>query len=119
MQVDSGIEAVGSVQWGAHFCQFYENADDLVDTLVPFFKAGLDDNQRCMWVTANPLRADDATSALRSAVPDLDRRLAGGQIEALCDAVPPRGKRRPQQICASKVRRLRHQLGQRLQRCIR
>ena len=83
MQVDSGIEAVGSVQWGAHFCQFYENADDLVDTLVPFFKAGLDDNERCMWVTANPLRADDATSALRSAVPDLDRRLAGGQIEII------------------------------------
>ncbi len=60
MQVNSGIEAVGPVQWGTHFCQFYETADDLADTLVPFFKAGLDNNERCMWVTARPLRAADA-----------------------------------------------------------
>ncbi len=83
MQVNSGIEAVGPVQWGAHFCQFYETADDLVDTLVPFFKAGLDSNERCMWVTANPLRADEATDALRAAVPDLDRRLSAGQIDII------------------------------------
>ena len=83
MQVNSGIEAVGPVQWGTHFCQFYETADDLADTLVPFFKAGLDNNERCMWVTAHPLRAHDATDALRNAVPDLDRRLASGQIEII------------------------------------
>ena len=55
MYVDSGIEAIGAVPWGAHFCQFYETADDLVDTLVPYFKAGLDGGERCMWVTAQPL----------------------------------------------------------------
>ncbi len=69
------------VPWGSHFCQFYETANDLVDTLVPYFKAGLDNNERCMWVTAQPLRAADATDALRNAVPDLDRRLASAQIE--------------------------------------
>jgi two-component sensor histidine kinase len=36
-----------------------------------------------MWVTAQPLRADDATTALRNAVPDLDRRLSRGQIEII------------------------------------
>jgi two-component sensor histidine kinase len=81
MYVNSGIEAVGAVRWGAHFCQFYETADDLIDTLVPYFKAGLDNRERCMWVTARPLRAHDATDALRNAVPDLDKRLAHGQIE--------------------------------------
>ncbi len=83
MQVNSGIEAVGTVPWGTHFCQFYETADDLADTLVPFFKAGLDNGERCMWVTARPLRAADAVDALRNAVPDLDRRLARGQIEVI------------------------------------
>lgn len=82
-QVNSGIEAIGSVPWGAHFCQFYEMAEDLVDTLVPYFKAGLDGNERCMWVTAHPLTAGDATCALRNAVPDLDRRLARKQIEII------------------------------------
>ena len=81
MYVDSGIEAVGAVSWGTHFCQFYETPKDLVDTLVPFFRAGLANEERCMWVTAQPLRAGDAADALRNAVPDLDRRLARGQIE--------------------------------------
>ncbi len=83
MQVNSGIEAVGPVQWGTHFCQFYETAEDLADTLVPYFKAGLDNGERCMWVTAHPLRAHEATDALRNAVPDLDRRMAAGQIEII------------------------------------
>jgi two-component sensor histidine kinase len=82
-RVSSGIEAVGAVPWGTHFCQFYETADDLADTLVPYFKAGLDNGERCLWVTADPLRAHDAADALRNAVPDLDRRLAAGQIEIM------------------------------------
>ena len=45
MYVDSGIEAVGAVQWGAHFCQFYETADDLIDTLVQ--------SSRPDWTTTN------------------------------------------------------------------
>lgn len=81
--VDSGIEAVGPVQWGSHFCQFYETAADLIDTLVPFFRAGLVGNECCMWVAAAPLRAADATDALRNAVPDLDQRLLRGQIEII------------------------------------
>ena len=81
--VDSGIEAVGRVRWGTHFCQFFDTAEDLIDTLVPYFKAGLDGDEQCMWVTAPPLRAHEATDALRNAVPDLDRLLRCGQIEII------------------------------------
>lgn len=82
-RVNSGIEAIGAVPWGTHFCQFYETAGDLVDTLVPYFKAGLEGGERCMWVAAPPLRAADATDALRNAVPDLDQRIAKRQIEII------------------------------------
>ncbi|WP_052401264.1 sensor histidine kinase [Muricoccus aerilatus] len=81
--VSSGIDAIGGMPWGTHFCQFYETAGDLAETLVPYFKAGLDAGERCMWVTAEPLRAGDATDALRAAVPDLDRRIARGDIEII------------------------------------
>jgi two-component sensor histidine kinase len=83
--VESGIPAVGQLRWGAHFCQFYETAEDLVDTLVPYFKAGLDGNEQCLWVAAPPLGVQGATDALRAAVPDLDARIRQGQIE-LVDA---------------------------------
>lgn len=81
--VDSGLPCVGRVPWGTHFCQFYENGTDLLDTLVPYFKAGLDNNECCLWVADEPLGAEAATSALRAAVPDLDNRIRQGQIEII------------------------------------
>ena len=49
--------------------------------LVPYFKAGLDNNERCLWVTGEAFNAQQARSALRTAVPDLDRRERDKQIE--------------------------------------
>jgi hypothetical protein len=37
----------------------------------------------CMWVTSEPLRVEQATAALRAAVPDLDDYINRGQIEIL------------------------------------
>ena len=54
----SGIGAVGELPWGSHFCQFYHTREDLLDTLVPYFKAGLENNEFCLWVVSEPLRAD-------------------------------------------------------------
>jgi signal transduction histidine kinase len=79
----SGLDAVGALPWGAHFCHFYGEREDLVDSLVPYFKAGLDSNEKCLWVTCDPLRATDARTALRNAVPDLDNRLKAGQIDII------------------------------------
>ncbi|WP_158621480.1 MEDS domain-containing protein [Corallococcus aberystwythensis] len=79
----SGIPAVGDLPWGSHFCQFYGDRDDLVDSLVPYFKAGLENNEHCLWVTSEPFAATDARTMLRNAVPDLDQRMARGQIEII------------------------------------
>ena len=66
---------------GTHFCQFYENKKDLVDVLVPYFKAGLENNEFCMWVTSEPLSEEEAKEAMRKAVPNFDRYLKRGQIQ--------------------------------------
>jgi signal transduction histidine kinase len=79
----SGLSAVGTLAWGTHFCEFYGDGNDLADSLVPYFKAGIDAHEKCLWVTSAPLRAEDATSALRAAVPDLDARIARNQVEIL------------------------------------
>ena len=77
----SGIDAVGDIPWGSHFCQFYREEQDLVDTLVPFFQAGLAANESCLWVTSQALDADRAASLLARAVPDMNARLRSGQLE--------------------------------------
>lgn len=76
----SGISCCGDLHWGAHFCHLYETRDDLIDTLVPFFAAGLMNNEQCLWVTSKPLSARDATAALAERVPDLQAYLDRGQI---------------------------------------
>ena len=78
----SGLEPLGDVAWGSHFCLFYENQQDLLEIAIPFIRAGLEDGEYCMWLEAE-LSHDAVREALRSAIPDFDRHAAAGQIEIL------------------------------------
>ncbi|MFB3879696.1 MAG: PAS domain S-box protein [Armatimonadota bacterium] len=80
---DTGIEVIGSAPWGTHFCQFYETARDLTEILVPYFAAGLRQNEFCMWVTSEPLGVEEAKAALEAAVGELGPYLGSGQLEIL------------------------------------
>jgi len=80
---NSGIDVIGGVPWGTHFCQFYQTKQDLIDILVPYFKAGLEDNEFCMWVTSEPLIVVEAEEAMRKAVNDFDEYLHRGQMEII------------------------------------
>jgi len=77
----TGIDILGNVPWGTHFCQFYHTREDLIDILVPYFKAGLENNEFCMWVTSELFSEKEAKKAMRMAVPNFDRYLKRGQIE--------------------------------------
>ena len=79
----SGIDIIEDVSWGTHFCQFYQTMEDLIDILVPYFKAGVENNEFCMWVTSKPLEVETAKEALRKAVPDIDVYLENGQLEII------------------------------------
>jgi len=77
---DSGIDIIGDVQWGTHLCQFYQTKEDLIDILVPYFKAGLENNEFCMWVCWDPLQTKEAKKELNKALENLDDYIAKGQI---------------------------------------
>ena len=79
----SGIDIVGDVPWGTHICQFYQTKEDLMDILVTYFKAGLENNEFCLWATSEPVEVEDAKDALRKAIPDFDIYLEKGQIEII------------------------------------
>jgi PAS domain S-box-containing protein len=79
----TAIDTVGDVPWGTHFCQFYQTKEDLIDILVPYFEAGLENNEFCMWITSEPLHVEDAKRALQEKVKDLDGYIQKGQIEIL------------------------------------
>ena len=83
----TGIDVVGDMPWGTHFCLFYETKEDLLDILIPYCKAGLESEESFQWAVADPLTIEEAKDALKGAVPDLDRYLADSSIEMMpaCD----------------------------------
>ncbi len=79
----SGIDIIGDFPWGVHFCQFYRTKEDLTEILVPYFKAGLENNEFCIWITSQSLEVEEVNEALRKAIPDFDVYLKKGQIEII------------------------------------
>jgi signal transduction histidine kinase len=60
---------------------FFDTKADLLEILVPFFKAGLANNEFCFWVLADPLTEEDARNALNQALPPEARPLIDRQME--------------------------------------
>jgi len=69
--------------WGTHVCVFYATKEDLLDTAVAYFKAGLKSNEFCVWAVSDPITEKEATDALRLAIPHFDRQHEAGRIELL------------------------------------
>jgi PAS domain S-box-containing protein len=85
----TGISVVGEVPWGTHLCHFYETKEDLLDILIPYFKAGLENSELCLWVVSDPLGEEEARNAFRKAVSEADGYLAAGHIEIFPHTIFP------------------------------
>ena len=81
--IPTGIEVIGNIPWGTHFCHFYQTKEDLLSMQVPFFKAGLENNEYCIWITSEQTAIEDAINALKKQVPDLDKYNERESIEIL------------------------------------
>ena len=79
----TGVNVLGDMPWGSHVCMFYELKDDLLDTVGPYFKAGLESNEFCLWFPTAPPTTDEARLGLSLRIPDLQRHLAAGNMEIL------------------------------------
>lgn len=62
---DCGLPGVRDIPFGVHMCRFYRTREELCATLLPYFAAGLQNNERCIWITAEPLLADEVPAELR------------------------------------------------------
>ena len=80
---ETGINVLGNIPWGTHVCQFYHTKEDLIDILVPYFKAGLESHELCVWITSEPLCAQEAEEALAASVAGLEEHIRSGQIEII------------------------------------
>jgi len=79
----TGIRIMGDIPWGTHICVFYETKEDLLDTALSYFAAGLQSNEFCVWAISDPITKGMAQNWLRRGIRGFDRHLAAGQIEIL------------------------------------
>jgi DNA-binding CsgD family transcriptional regulator len=78
---ETGIIVQGNIPWGTHLCLFHETKRDLLDTMVPYFRAGLENKEFCLWILQPTIARREALEALRRGVPDSDRYLSEGGVE--------------------------------------
>lgn len=80
---ETGIDILGDVPWGTHSCLFYKTQEDLFDILIPYFKAGLESNEFCMWVISSPLTVKEAKETLRESISDFDKFIEKRQAQII------------------------------------
>jgi hypothetical protein len=77
---DCGLPGVATIPYGIHMCHFYETRAELAAALVPYFIAGLRKQERCIWVTAEPLGAAAAAAELGKAGLNVDALERSGKL---------------------------------------
>lgn len=85
-----GIPGLGAAPYGLHICHFYPTREELIDGLVPYFEAGIDNNENCIWVASSPLPAQDALIEISKSA-KLMQATSSGQLRVF-DAVEWYGK---------------------------
>lgn len=78
---ETGIDVMGAVPWGTHVALFYNTRQDLLETLAPYFKAGLSNNEFCIWVLPESLTEQETKRAMNKVMTDFARYQASQQIE--------------------------------------
>jgi PAS domain S-box-containing protein len=60
----SGIEALGDLPWGTHICHLFDTEEDLLQTVVPYFAAGVAEHERCVWLVGDLPYRESAAAVL-------------------------------------------------------
>ena len=80
---ESGIPDLGKNPWGSHFCQLYSSKVDLVQSLVPYFIAGLRNNEQCIWITSEPYDAQKVTADFKKLGSEFETATGDGRLKIL------------------------------------
>jgi len=81
----TGIDILGNVPWGTHVGVFYETKQDFLEIVIPYFRAGLENKEFCLWIFPPSMAQQEALEALKRGVPDFDRHLSEGNVELISD----------------------------------
>jgi len=76
---ETGFERIGP---GEHLCGFYSDKEEEYSIVVPFFRAGLQNKEKCIWILDESTE-EEAIQAFRRMNIDLEKHLASKQFVLL------------------------------------
>jgi hypothetical protein len=77
------FDIIHHIQPGKHFYQFYKNQDYLLRVLIPYFEAGLQKGEACLWLVSKKTGVSETTAFAETRIPRFLYYLASGQIQIL------------------------------------
>jgi len=77
---DTGIELIGEAFWGTHIGQLYESKDDFFSIACPYIRAGLLNNELCVWVYSYNTNEAEVKSYLDKYINNVDKYIKTGQL---------------------------------------
>ena len=91
---NSKAKLIGRIPQGTRLCQFYQDKEELGETLIHYFEAGLANNDLCILITAEPTESSDTRKSLEHGVKNSQGFFESGQLRILdaSDCFPTLGK---------------------------
>ncbi len=77
------LNSVHLLKPGMHLYQFYHEAADYFPILTAYFKAGLIQNEACLWLVPDAFGKDRAYEAMKAEVVDIDVYISRGSFQIL------------------------------------
>lgn len=68
---------------GKHFYQFYKGPADFLHVMLPFFQAGLDKGEACLWLVSRKIGLEFAQVSIANSIPGFSSFVSSGQFEIL------------------------------------
>ncbi len=77
---DSGINVLDLIRWGSHIAQLYKNKVDVFETLIHYIEKGLEENELCVWITAD-ISELEAKDEIAKKIPNLNDYINKQQLQ--------------------------------------
>ena len=81
MVAHNDFDSLHNISPGKHFYQFYKNADDFLNVMIPFFQAGLEKNEACVWLVSERIGLDLACATAEAMIPQCSHFVSTGQFQ--------------------------------------
>ena len=80
---ETGLAPLPQMPWGTHLCIFYKTKDDLLDTCVSWFEAGVAGKECCVWAISDLVSEAEVLQVLRQRIPNFEALRQSGLFKIL------------------------------------